>query len=381
MDTSPAATAAPASYWCYSCDRFVRAAAAPDVACPGCGGGFLEEMTAPPPTRATSNPYLRRPRAHHANDLRLRRSRRNTSSTPSSSSAPFNPVIVLRRSAANDATPDALAGGSSFELFYDDGAGSGLRPLPETMSDFLMGSGFERLLGQLAQIEAAGLARSSETPPASKAAVDSMPTVPIAAAHVRADSHCAVCKEPFEVGAEAREMPCKHIYHEGCILPWLQLRNSCPVCRHEMPTDSMPTDPARSHPTEEETTVGLTIWRLPGGGFAVGRFAGGRRPEERELPVVYTEMDGGFNNGGAPRRISWGSRQSRSTETSAVRRVFRNMFACFGRGSSSSSQASSAQMRPDEASDDHSAVFSQGSRSRSMSWRLEDGHADAMVQR
>ncbi|KAK1698271.1 hypothetical protein QYE76_014968 [Lolium multiflorum] len=381
MDTSPAATAAPASYWCYSCDRFVRAAAAPDVACPGCGGGFLEEMGGPPPARAAAYPYLRRPRAHHANDLRLRRSRRNASSTPSSS-APFNPVIVLRRSAA-DATPDALAGGSSFELFYDDGAGSGLRPLPETMSDFLMGSGFERLLGQLAQIEAGAVTRARETPPASKAAVDSMPTVPIAAAHVRADCHCAVCKEPFELGAEAREMPCKHIYHEGCILPWLQLRNSCPVCRHEMPTDSMPTDPARSHPTEEETTVGLTIWRLPGGGFAVGRFAGGRRPEERELPVVYTEMDGGFNNGGAPRRISWGSRQSRSTETSAVRRVFRNMFACFGRGSSSSSQASSAQMRPDEMNEgsDHSAVFSQGSRSRSMSWRLEDGHADAMVQR
>ncbi|XP_047095906.1 E3 ubiquitin-protein ligase RDUF2-like [Lolium rigidum] len=385
MDSSPDASAAPASYWCYSCDRFVRAASPAasggDVACPGCGGGFLEEMGGPPPARAAAYPYLRRPRAHHANDLRLRRSRRSSTPSSSSAAAPFNPVIVLRRAAA-DAAPDALAG-SSFELFYDDGAGSGLRPLPDSMSDFLMGSGFERLLGQLAQIEAGAVTRPRETPPASKAAVDSMPTVPIAAAHVRADCHCAVCKEPFELGAEAREMPCAHIYHEDCILPWLQLRNSCPVCRHEMPTDAAATVQAHAATHEEETTVGLTIWRLPGGGFAVGRFAGGRRPEERELPVVYTEMDGGFNDGGAPRRISWGSRQSRSTETSAVRRVFRSMFACFGRGSSSSSQASSAQMRPDEMNEgsDHSAVFSQGSRSRSMSWRLEDGHADAMVQR
>uniref|UniRef100_A0ACD5W3G8 Uncharacterized protein n=1 Tax=Avena sativa TaxID=4498 RepID=A0ACD5W3G8_AVESA len=397
MDSSPAASAA--SYWCYSCDRFVRAAApeggAPGVECPGCGGGFLEEMLAPPPARTpAAAAYLhRRPRAHHANDLRLRRSRRAAAAAAASSAdrAPFNPVIVLRRSAAGAADDhdhdSPVAGTSSFELFYDDGAGSGLRPLPESMSDFLMGSGFERLLGQLAQIEAGGLTRARETPPASKASVESMPTVPIAASHVDADCHCAVCKEPFEYGAEAREMPCAHIYHEDCILPWLQLRNSCPVCRHEMPTDAAHSQATSNTPTEEETTVGLTIWRLPGGGFAVGRFAGGRRPEERELPVVYTEMDGGFNNGGgAPRRVSWGSRHSRrSTERSAIGRMFHSMFACFGRGSSSSSQASSAaaQMRPDEMNDvsDHSAVFSQGSRSRSMSWRLEDGHADAMVQR
>ncbi|CAL9076827.1 unnamed protein product [Musa acuminata var. zebrina] len=27
-----------------------------------------------------------------------------------------------------------------------------------------------------------------------------------------------------------------HIYHAGCILPWLGIRNTCPVCRHELPT-------------------------------------------------------------------------------------------------------------------------------------------------
>ncbi|TVU18333.1 hypothetical protein EJB05_34423, partial [Eragrostis curvula] len=406
MASSPtAAPASAASYWCYQCDRFVRAAPQDDndaadssaVACPGCGGGFLEEMGAPPPRAA----YLRRPRAHHhhhhhhhhAADLRLRRNRRGAAGAAGGAggdrASPFNPVIVLRRSPAPGAAADddgSPAAASSFELFYDDGAGSGLRPLPESMSDFLMGSGFERLLDQLAQIEAGGLTRARDNPPASKAAVESMPTVTVDDSHVGEESHCAVCKEPFELGAEAREMPCKHIYHQDCILPWLQLRNSCPVCRHEMPTDAPRARAAASDggaASEEETTVGLTIWRLPGGGFAVGRFAGGRRPEERELPVVYTEMDGGFNNGGAPRRISWGSRQSPSTERSTIRRMLRSVFSCFGRGHSSSSQASSSQARPElnDAASDRSAAFSHGSRSRSTSWRLEDGHADAMVQR
>ena len=110
---------------------------------------------------------------------------------------------MLRRSAAPpcDEAPGAT---SSFELFYDDGAGSGLCPLPETMFDFLMGSGFERFLKQLAQIEAGGFGavRPCDNPADCKAAVEPMPTVVVAACpgHIGADSHCVVCKETFEQG-------------------------------------------------------------------------------------------------------------------------------------------------------------------------------------
>jgi hypothetical protein len=291
---------------------------------------------------------------------------------------------VLRRSAASPPPPadDAAAATSSFELFYDDGAGSGPRPLPGSMSDFLMGSGFERLLDQLAQIEAGGplgAARPYDNPPASKAAVESMPTVLVAARHVGADSHdCAVCKDAFQLGAQAREMPCGHVYHQDCILPWLALRNSCPVCRHELPTELAPTESDQGSNTgaeagsEEETTVGLTIWRLPGGGFAVGRFAGGgRRAGDRDLPVVYTEVDGGFNNGtAAPRRISWSSRGNHSSSQRGpfIRRVFHSMFACFGHAHSTSARASSSRS-------EWSSVFTRGLRSRSTSWTSQDAIA------
>jgi E3 ubiquitin-protein ligase RNF115/126 len=323
---------------------------------------------------------------------RARRPRRAARRGADSRASPFNPVIVLRRSPPADADADgssspAAATGSSFELFYDDGAGSGLRPLPESMSDFLMGSGFERLLEQLAQMEAGGglAARARDAPPASKAAVDSMPALRVGAAHVAADAHCAVCKEAFELGAEAREMPCAHIYHADCILPWLALRNSCPVCRHEMPADNAAPRAAAAAAADEDARVGLTIWRLPGGGFAVGRFAGGPRPDERELPVVYTEMESGFNfnSGHAPRRISWGARQAAATDRGTVRRFLRSVFACFGRGHAPSAAAARAmpELNDDDVASDHSAAFSRGSRSRSTSWRLEDGRADAMVQR
>ncbi|KAN0100379.1 hypothetical protein V8E55_000363 [Tylopilus felleus] len=48
---------------------------------------------------------------------------------------------------------------------------------------------------------------------------------------------CAVCKESFKLDAEDPDelvvvtLPCKHPFHETCILPWLKSSGTCPVCR------------------------------------------------------------------------------------------------------------------------------------------------------
>lgn len=78
--------------------------------------------------------------------------------------------------------------------------------------------------------------------PAARSAVEELPDVEVAAA-----APCAVCKETLEIGDTAKEMPCGHAYHAGCLLPWLGLRNSCPVCRYELPTDVPFADPFAEH--------------------------------------------------------------------------------------------------------------------------------------
>ncbi|XP_047315040.1 E3 ubiquitin-protein ligase RING1-like [Impatiens glandulifera] len=75
---------------------------------------------------------------------------------------------------------------------------------------------------------------------ASKSAVESIPTVKISKELLLLDSviMCAVCKDQFSIGDEAKQLDCKHMYHSDCILPWLLQHNSCPVCRFQLPTEN-----------------------------------------------------------------------------------------------------------------------------------------------
>ncbi|GAB2288632.1 hypothetical protein Dimus_022955 [Dionaea muscipula] len=393
MSSTISSSSPSSSYWCYRCNRFVRVENRDLIVCPDCYGGFVEEIGSPSLDSLTESRRRRFPPAamytiannseESSSGPRIRTSRRNGGDR-----SPFNPVIVLRGALEGGGGGGGGGGDGGerggYELYYDDGGGTGLRPLPASVSDFLLGSGFDRLLDQFAQIEINGIGRN-EQPPASKAAIESMPTIEIVESHVDTESYCAVCKEPFELGSEAREMPCKHIYHSDCILPWLSIRNSCPVCRHELPGDSRESPESSRGQNgsgaageNEEETMGLTIWRLPGGGFAVGRFSGGRRGAERVLPVVYTEMDGGFTNqGGVPRRVSWGSRGGRSRQNGGLRRVLSNLFACFGGGSnrpSAGSASLSSDYRVNQASSSPSIPSSVSRRRRRRRRGFEVNH-------
>ncbi|KAM1790226.1 hypothetical protein ACFX12_034316 [Malus domestica] len=74
---------------------------------------------------------------------------------------------------------------------FESSAKTRLRPLPPTMSELLMGSGFDHLLEQLSEIQ-------------------------ITDTHVGSDSHCAVCKEAFEPKGISDYHTCQR---HGCLHP------------------------------------------------------------------------------------------------------------------------------------------------------------------
>ncbi|XVE53225.1 hypothetical protein DITRI_Ditri02bG0187100 [Diplodiscus trichospermus] len=117
-----------------------------------------------------------------------------------------------------------------------------------------------------------GWANKDGQPPASKASIEAMPSVPIGESE---DGECVVCLEEWKHGEVAKEMPCKHKFHHECIEKWLGIHGSCPVCRYNMPVDEEEMDKKRD---EERRSSQREIW-------VSFSFNGGRRSgESNQVP-------------------------------------------------------------------------------------------------
>ncbi|KAK4285561.1 hypothetical protein QN277_002246 [Acacia crassicarpa] len=72
----------------------------------------------------------------------------------------------------------------------------------------------------------------------SKSCSDSVPTIIVTSLFLSqldpGGVLCAVCKDPIGIDAQAKQLPCKHLYHSDCITPWLEHHNSCPLCRFQL---------------------------------------------------------------------------------------------------------------------------------------------------
>ncbi|KAL5982514.1 hypothetical protein ACLOJK_016587 [Asimina triloba] len=50
---------------------------------------------------------------------------------------------------------------------------------------------------------------------------------------------CVICWELMERSKwDGCELPCGHVFHWSCVLPWLRKANTCPCCRFELPTSA-----------------------------------------------------------------------------------------------------------------------------------------------
>ncbi|CAK8565223.1 unnamed protein product [Lathyrus sativus] len=229
-----------ATHWCHTCQQAILLAGR-DVLCPYCDGGFVQEINEMRGLVSSSqweefqdNPdilnaihavvsqrgSLPRIGFRDAVDIYMRHRMRGR-----------NTSFDIRSRSVPEHTWDVLSSSGRYLVFHDQAPNARGDPRSVEFGGYFMDHGLDELMEQINTNGRGGPA------PASRSSIEAMPTIKITQAHVESDSHCSVCIERFELGSKAREMPCKHIYHSDCIVPWLIQHNSCPVCRNELPSN------------------------------------------------------------------------------------------------------------------------------------------------
>lgn len=245
-------------FFCHQCNHNVTINIIPNVdpLCPSCHDGFLEEIDDPNP-----NPNVD-PFEPLANFLSTFPIFFSDSRHPFENlGTPSNPRRVFRVSSESrgsgrvnpegrpefdpfaffqDYVGGLRAGGANIQFVFENhpggGGGGEGESLPVNLGDYFMGQGLEQLIQQLAENDP----NRYGTPPASKTAVEGLPDIVVDDKLLGSDSaQCAVCQDDYEKDMVVKQMPCKHVFHSECLLPWLELHNSCPVCRYELPTDDL----------------------------------------------------------------------------------------------------------------------------------------------
>jgi hypothetical protein len=74
---------------------------------------------------------------------------------------------------------------------------------------------------------------SSGLGPASPEALASLESIVISD---NTQGDCSICLDAFKLNDNAKKLHCKHVFHTSCLMPWLNQRSSCPVCRASVET-------------------------------------------------------------------------------------------------------------------------------------------------
>ena len=216
---------------CYACNEtfLTSTRGSPDtLRCVHCGSDFVEFLTEPMEPRGPRQPSVPPRRSGFAERTR------------GAIHSHGNPVVMfpdasvsirMAPSGARDILTE-LRGVLDTEHYHGNASRSG-----NFRRNF--GSEMERLVGQLAQYH-----QPTRTP-ASREAVNGLRREKCVLRGRRSlvEECCVVCHDQYKEGDTVMHLPCGHVFHEDCVLPWFEEHNTCPVCRYALPVQSSAAPP------------------------------------------------------------------------------------------------------------------------------------------
>jgi hypothetical protein len=68
-----------------------------------------------------------------------------------------------------------------------------------------------------------------KTPPANRKVFQNLPIVKVTTDDLLEETNkeCLICLDEQKIGFLACKLPCGHLYHKACIVPWLQKHCTC----------------------------------------------------------------------------------------------------------------------------------------------------------
>ncbi|XP_050025301.1 E3 ubiquitin-protein ligase RNF115-like isoform X1 [Dermacentor andersoni] len=243
-------------FFCHKCNQEINPVL-PEYICPRCQSGFIEELAQGPPDHSIEDSDDDLDHAAQFRELWnstimdvLRRLDRGPGGmvednlSPDAPSSSASDSMVRRRSpgrAGRRPHPESqgrqplegiihqifanLTGTTGF--ISNQGLPVRLVNLHGNPGDYAWGrGGLDAVITQLLnQLDGTG------PPPLAKDKIEQIPTVKIVQEQVDKLLQCTVCMEEFKTGEQVKRLPCQHHFHPDCIVPWLELHGTCPICR------------------------------------------------------------------------------------------------------------------------------------------------------
>lgn len=231
-------------FYCHLCSAEVHIVNS-DYTCPICSGGFIEEL---PASSEQSSEDVEMAESNGIDNLDMIRNELATLLMARRGGQPLDPEPV------EDEQPGNGGGRGRRRIRHRrmqniDRFDNILLEILQTLSGsnestfgnasmFFMGNpgdyawgreGIDTIVTQLLnQMDTTG------PPPLPKDKIDEIPNVEITQEQVDHKLQCSVCWEDFKLNESVRKLPCLHVYHQNCIVPWLELHGTCPICRKSL---------------------------------------------------------------------------------------------------------------------------------------------------
>jgi len=219
------------SYWCHQCLRGFDLGETDELSCPNCESDFIEFSSHYNNNEAPLYLSEDEDDSFEEDSIDIAElDNQNYSYEPPAVDLDV-PLFYPNRS-FNLSVPPMDHYPELARLFYNLGLGGGGMNRPVVLCSYGIGQSFDDILNMTFEQH-----QGNGPPPASKKEVERLKKIKVNRENVASNVECTVCKDKYLLNEECDLLPCGHFFHQDCILPWLELHNTCPICRYELKTD------------------------------------------------------------------------------------------------------------------------------------------------